>query len=122
MNTPEQWFINQILSGLQSLYVLSLDRTPAADMISATADVWAQTLWSKPVDWQAELDIERMQKAFVELAGAVSRWPSPAEFLVYLPKRSAQDALPKPRLSDEQKRQVQAMFKKLNAELKTGGS
>lgn len=113
VNTPEQWFINEISSGLQTLYVLSLDRTPAADMISATADIWAQTLWSKPIDWQAELDAQRIRAAFIKLAGAVSRWPSPSDFLSYLPKRKPQEALPAPQMSDEQRAKAQAMLKSI---------
>lgn len=119
VNAPEQWFINEISSGLQTLYVLSLDRTPAADMISATADIWAQTLWSKPIDWQTELDAQRIRAGFIKLAGAVGRWPSPSEFLSYLPKRKPQEALPATIMDDEQRAKAQAILKNLKDGLTT---
>lgn len=83
---PEKWFRGEIATGIQRLYALSLQSTPAADTIQSTAQVWIETLWEHKEMW-IEADAQRIQKTFQTLTLECERWPTPKDFIKFLPPR-----------------------------------
>lgn len=81
---PPAWVNRAIAAGLQRLTVLSLEGTPARDVISLTAAVWGQTLGNGKV-WVERRDAPRFEVAFETLCRTCRRWPAPADFLAALP-------------------------------------
>lgn len=71
-------------TGLQKLSCLSLDRTPAAEVLSGTAQAWVEAITDGRA-WDRSRDAERVATAFRTLARTSRRWPSPADFLDALP-------------------------------------
>lgn len=82
----EKWFAAAIANGVQRLYVLSLDGTPAAATIELTTATWIDTLWPTR-SWRAELDETRIAEAFRQLMLNSERWPVPRQLLLSLPTR-----------------------------------
>lgn len=81
---PPIWVNRAIAAGLQRLTVLSLDGTPARDVISMTAAVWGQCIGSgRLLDEQR--DAPRFEAAFETLCRTCRRWPAPADFIQALP-------------------------------------
>ena len=72
------------MTGLQKLACLSLDRTPAAEILTGTAQAWIEALTDGRA-WDEERDAARVRRAFVTLARTCRRWPAPAEFVDALP-------------------------------------
>ncbi|SFK92867.1 hypothetical protein SAMN05216302_102149 [Nitrosomonas aestuarii] len=85
-NKAQKWFAVAIASGVQRLYVLSLDGTPAAKTIELTTATWIDVLWPTRA-WCAELDETRIAEAFRQLALHSDRWPVPKQLLLRLPAR-----------------------------------
>lgn len=71
-------------TGLQKLSCLSLDRTPAAEVLSGTAQAWMEAITDGRA-WDWGRDAERVRIAFRTLARTARRWPAPSEFLEALP-------------------------------------
>lgn len=88
----EPWFLNEILTGLQKLYTLSLDRTPAADVLPGTASTWVEAL-TMGRNWDQQRDTPRIREAFARMKLDAQRWPSPRDFLDALPTASTQPQL-----------------------------
>ena len=84
MQSETGWLELEILTGLQKLSCLSLDRTPAAEILSGTAQAWAEAV-TDGREWDERRDAQRMRTAFVTLARTVRRWPAPADFLDAMP-------------------------------------
>lgn len=80
------WIHDEILDGLSQLLCLSLDRTPAADMIAGTAMGWHRAVTDDRV-WDQQLDTPRFRKAFTNLIKNRRQWPSPADFMEAMPPR-----------------------------------
>jgi hypothetical protein len=105
----EAWFNNEILAGLMRIQVLNLSFSPSVDTIKPLAATWVDVLWRYNIDWCYELDVERIQKAFQRVMVSMDRFPTPAQFMYYLPEREYRDmALPKPVVSDEMRSEVLA--------------
>lgn len=68
------------------MLTLSLDRTPAAELLGETAITWADALWAGRA-WH-DSDDARIAEAFRRLSGAQRQWPAPADFLAALPPRT----------------------------------
>lgn len=85
MNCNNEWLEIEILTGLQKLSCLSLDRTPAAEMLPGTAQAWLEAITDGKA-WDERRDADRIAAAFRTLARTARRWPLPAEFLDALPK------------------------------------
>jgi hypothetical protein len=87
-NTPEPWFATLIENCLGTIYVLSLDGCPAADMVGKTAKLWTRLLWDdKRQVWHEQADHKRIRAAFAGIAATVTRWPAPAKFWDHLKPR-----------------------------------
>lgn len=82
----EKWFAVAIANGVQRLYVLSLDGTPAAATIELTTATWIDTLWPTRA-WRSALDETRINEGFRQLALNSERWPVPRQLLLSLPVR-----------------------------------
>jgi hypothetical protein len=63
---------------------LSLDRTPAAEVIPGTVSAWTEAL-SFGRMWDEERDTPRIRAAFATLARVSRHWPAPADFLAAMP-------------------------------------
>lgn len=83
-NNDNDWLLVELATGLQKLSCLSLDRTPAAEMLTGTAQAWLEAITDGSA-WDEARDAERIAQAFRTLSRTVRRWPSPAEFLEALP-------------------------------------
>lgn len=75
------------MKGLQKLLSLSLDRTPASELLPITVGAWVEVIANKG-DFDQELDAPRFQAAFLTLATNRGTWPAPKDFLEALPSRS----------------------------------
>ena len=78
------WVMDEILTGLQKLVCLGLDRQPAGELLQITAGTWHEVITHKRV-WNVEQDRERFRDAFVTLMGRCTQWPAPQQFLECMP-------------------------------------
>ena len=87
---------------MRRLLVLSLDRTPAAELFGACVESWADALWPGRA-WQ-EADAERIAEGFRRLSATHRQWPAPADLLTALPARAASmPALPRHVADDDER-------------------
>lgn len=96
MNAPD-WLETQVISGMQTLLVLRLRNSPAADTVNAVVDVWLAAFMARPIGWIQERDEPRIQAAFMKVAGTFDSWPAPANVLAAMPATAEVRSLPKPR-------------------------
>lgn len=80
----ETWIHHEILDGLSKLLCLSLERSPAADMIAGTAAAWVEAV-TFGRDWVESRDRQRFRAAFVTLANTREQWPAPKHFIDAMP-------------------------------------
>lgn len=94
-----QWFVDEIATGLQRLYVLSLSGAPAAETLTATATIWCDTVgMCVPVrdGWECARDAGRLRVAFRDLCGQCERWPTPKQLIDLVPSLPPPKELPAP--------------------------
>ena len=88
--------------------------------MTLTLDVWLAAIESLPVNWNEQLDAERVRRAFRTLYRICDRWPPPKVFLDNLGNRDPPKALPPPPISEEQRKKnvalLREMMKKLGRE------
>ena len=101
--TPEAWFENCIVDGLSAMFSLSLQGTPAMEVLPITAKTWAQVLWQQPIGWERDADVWRLQDAFMRLMGRVDRFPAPKTLMDVLPERKVLVKIGAPKMSDEER-------------------
>ena len=87
------WLVEEILIGFQKLMCLSMERQPASEIITGTAQVWVETL-TDGRSWDQQRDRQRIRSAFVTLARTHTTWPQPKHFLEALPKAEPLRAIP----------------------------
>lgn len=75
------------MKGLQKLLSLSLDRTPAAELLPITVGTWVEAI-TRGRKFDRGLDTPRFRAAFVTLADSRKAWPLPRDFIDALPERS----------------------------------
>ena len=116
----EKWLERESARGLQGLIALRLSGAPADDSVTLTLDVWLAAIESLPVNWNEQLDAERVRRAFRTLYRICDRWPPPKVFLDNLGNRDPPKALPPPPISEEQRKKnvalLREMMKKLGRE------
>lgn len=88
----ETWIHHEILDGLSKLLCLSLERSPAADMIAGTAAAWVEAV-TFGREWVESRDRPRFRAAFVTLANTREQWPVPKHFIEAMPAAPAPLAL-----------------------------
>lgn len=81
------WLKQAVSKGLMGLVVLHLEGGPSAETVKRTAGVWFHVMKSWPIAWNEMLDKPRISAAFTALASQSSRWPSPSDLRLLLPKR-----------------------------------
>jgi hypothetical protein len=79
------WVLEEILTGMQKLIPLSLESTPAAEVMAGTALAWHEVLVHGRV-FDPSRDRPRFREAFRTLAARQRRWPAPVDFLEALPR------------------------------------
>ncbi|WP_110678757.1 hypothetical protein [Salinicola sp. RZ23] len=121
-NQPAQWFRDEIAQGLARLVVLRLQNAPWEDDIAYTQQAWVDTLWARPVGWDAELDTARLRTAFQRLAGSINRWPAPRALLEVMPERPRQPRLARPKLSAAEAAENRAKLRQMIQETGIGGA
>lgn len=121
MSQPAQWFRDEIAQGLARLVVLRLQNAPWEDDIAYTQQAWVDTLWAKPIGWDADLDTRRLRTAFQRLAGSVNRWPAPRQLIEAMPERLQRPRLGKPTMSESQRLKNRDRLQRLMAETGIGG-
>lgn len=85
MKPSTEWLLVEILTGLQKLACLSLDRTPAAELLTATARVWHEAITDGRA-FDEQRDAPRIRQAFRTLANTREQWPAPKHLIDALPK------------------------------------
>ena len=80
-----EWLLDEIATGLQKLACLSLDRTPAAELLTATARVWHEAITDGRA-FDEQRDSPRIRQAFRTLAATREQWPAPRHLVEALPK------------------------------------
>lgn len=103
----ETWIHNEIMDGLSRLLCLSLERTPALDMVEGTAAMWCEAITHQRV-FDERLDALRFRAAFSTLARTRTSWPAPLHFLEAMPPRE-QLALTKQTIKADPERAKRAM-------------
>lgn len=88
----ETWIHDEILDGLSKLLCLSLERSPAADMIAGTAAAWVEAV-TFGRKWVESRDRQRFRAAFITLANTREQWPAPKHFIEAMPAAPAPLAL-----------------------------
>jgi hypothetical protein len=112
------WVTREIITGMQRLTCLGLDREPASDLVEGTVMAWVEAVNLNRA-WDEERDAPRFRRAFATLSATRKQWPSPADFLEAIPAHEPQQALPPPVCSPEQ---AKANLAKLQAILYGGSS
>lgn len=74
--------------GLQKLLALSLDRTPASELLPVTVGTWVEAI-GRGRDFREVPDRARFRAAFVTLAENRRTWPAPRDLLDALPNDSS---------------------------------
>lgn len=97
---------------------LSLERTPAADLIEGTAAMWCEAVTHDRV-FDERLDKPRFRGAFATLARTRTTWPAPLHFMEAMPARE-QLALTKQTIKADPARAERAMHE-IARELRMGG-
>lgn len=113
----EKWLEREIARGLQGLIALRLSGAPADDSVTLTLDVWLAAIESLSVNWNEQLDAERVRRAFRTLYRICDRWPPPKVFLDNLGNRDPPPALPPPPISEEQRKKNVALLRELMTKL-----
>ena len=113
----EKWLEREIARGLQGLIALRLSGAPADDSVTLTLDVWLAAIESLPVNWNEQLDAERVRRAFRTLYRICDRWPPPKVFLDNRGNRDPPKALPPPPISEEQRKKNVALLRELMKKL-----
>lgn len=85
MKPDNTWLLVEIATGLQKLAALSLDRTPAAELLTATAKVWYEAI-TDGLTYDQARDTARIQQAFRTLAHTRESWPAPKHLLDAMPR------------------------------------
>lgn len=78
------WLTTEILTGFQKLLCLSLERTPAGEVVPGTVAAWVEALTAGRL-WDEGRDTPRIRAAFLNLMRNAKHWPSPADFREALP-------------------------------------
>ncbi len=104
-----------VIEGIQRLIVLRLPGSPASDTLPALQAIWIDALLHRPITWNVERDLPRIQQAFRWLEGTAEKWPNPAVFLQCLPPVPEQLKLTPPR-----DYKVPQQFKDLVKRLRSG--
>lgn len=87
-----------MLRGLRDLAALSLDHTPAAEVMPTTAAVWCEAIaHGRDLD---ESDAPRIDAAFRRIKATALRWPAPAELIAAIPARRPPDLAALPRRAE----------------------
>lgn len=56
MKCPD-WLRSEIIDGLQKLFVLRLEGTPAHDTAKAVANVWIDVISTQHIEWDEHRDL-----------------------------------------------------------------
>ena len=113
----EKWLEREIARGLQGLIALRLSGAPADDSVTLTLDVWLAAIESLSVNWNEQLDAERVRRAFRTLYRICDRWPPPKVFLDNLGNRDPPKARPPPPICEEQRKKNVALLRELMKKL-----
>lgn len=81
------WLRECIADNLMQLIVLHLEGGPPAETLGITAQSWLRVMTGWPIAWVEALDRQRLDAAFLQLAGQVQRWPSPSQLRALLSAR-----------------------------------
>lgn len=79
------WLRRSIGMGLSAMIAQSLKFAPAAEIITANADIWYVSLKSSLTI--EEIDSPRIEKAFLLLVPKLTEWPQPKQLIELLPPR-----------------------------------
>jgi hypothetical protein len=95
------------------------DRTPAADLIAATAQTWIDALELGRA-WDEARDTPRFRAAFLILCRDAERWPQPKELIAAMPAHVVPQLTKQPLPSDPVHPRTKAMIDGLANELGWG--
>lgn len=100
-----KWLNSAIAQGLAGMVLLRLPNQPPEDMIAATAKVWVKVISQIKLynGWNEQDDKARIEQAFLRLYAECDRFPTPKQFLDRLPPRKTVQALPQPKMTEQQR-------------------
>lgn len=104
-----QWLEREVARGIQGLVAMSLQGRPAADCIERTLDIWLVALSVAQIDWNEELDADRVRNAFARLFLDCTEWPVPRMLIERMPSRAPRAALTKKVPPEELKKNREKM-------------
>ena len=85
------WLRREIAVSLSALVAQNLKHAPAAEVITANADIWHLTL-KKSLTIE-EIDLPRLWQAFEKLFPQLTEWPQPKQLIDLLPPRPQRQAI-----------------------------
>lgn len=112
----ERWLKQAIASGVSMLVLLRLRNAPPEDAITGTLQAWFKVLTHKH-SWDENLDRERIEVAFLNLAQNCDQFPTPKQLLEAMPPRKIK-ALPEPTLTPAQREKNIKMIQQIRALLR----
>ena len=115
------WLEVRVIEGLQTLLTLRLRNAPPADTIDAVVEVWLAVFMSRNVAWLEERDAQRIQSAFLTIAGTVDFWPAPVQVFDAMPRPPELMKLAAPRpgpMPPEIKARLEALIKSMGGSLR----
>lgn len=113
----DKWLKDEIIDGLEKLFALRLQGTPAADTIRGVGMIWFEAVDAMPVVWDQRLDTPRIRHSFSVLLRTLDTWPAPKRFIETLPQRRPQRVLPAPPISEEKRRENIQRIRQIKANL-----
>lgn len=102
----------EIAAGFAALAALNLKGRPAAKDLTATAEVWARTLYARPVRWDERQDRTRLRTGFLQLLQHCREWPVPRDLVEALPLRREPRELPPPPMTEAERQENLARMNK----------
>lgn len=97
----QEWIKKEITAGLEKSFNFGFLGEPKNFTI--TAELWFDTLKTTCKNWTPERDSGRILKAFDDFFIAGKRFPLPANIIELLPPRKPQLALPRPKITDDER-------------------
>lgn len=116
MNTPD-WLYDAIMDGLSALAAV-MKFAPNEQVIDEVSEIWVKVITPRR-NWCYDEDFDCVQKAFMSIMQEMREFPTPADFLDYLPDREVRN-LPykKHQITASEQKEIDALYEEIRAVLR----
>ena len=117
--TP-QWFRDIVSGGVSNLLDRHLPSSPIKRHKAHCISAWTRVLWlDRGVEWDKERHQVPLERAFRGLLWNAEKWPKTADVWAFWKPRRSFPAPPRPALTEQEKRNVEASRASFWARLST---